>query len=341
MNTENSINPLVSVVLAIYNGEKYMNQAIESILSQTFTDFELIIIDDGSKDKTPELLSKFTDPRIRIITNNPNKGLVYSLNLGIAESKGKYIARMDADDISLPERLQRQVDFMENHPEIGICGAWFLSFDDDLKENNIVRYPPSDIKLRAQMFVMTPFCHPSVMIRKSVLEKHQLEYSYNYYRAEDYGLWVELLQFTQGATIPEVLLHYRRHESNETVLADKNPTDKVSTVSKIHKRIMELYGIEITSEECFIYTYMMDRAFYFDISSNSQQKLIEQVLKKLFLQLHKLGPIEKEIKRNIIKTYTWRAISQRNILSMFKRPYATISFLKGLRIYFDKYTSKI
>ena len=111
--------------MPVYNGEKYLQEAIESILNQTFKDFEFIIINDGSTDKTLEIIKSFTDPRIKLITQE-NRGIIYSLNKGITESRGKYIARMDADDISLPERLEKEYRFLEQNPNYGIVGTTFL-----------------------------------------------------------------------------------------------------------------------------------------------------------------------------------------------------------------------
>ncbi|MDQ3072975.1 MAG: glycosyltransferase family 2 protein, partial [Bacteroidota bacterium] len=117
--------PLVTVLTSVYNGEEYLREAIESILNQSFTDYEFLIVNDGSTDKTAEILAGYFDPRIRIIHNNKNKGLSFSLNSGLEASFGVYVARQDADDISLRDRLRKQVDFMEKNPQIHVCGTWF------------------------------------------------------------------------------------------------------------------------------------------------------------------------------------------------------------------------
>src|ERR1041384_3373929 len=113
--------PKVTVIFPVFNGEKFLHLSIRSILNQTFRDFELLLIDDGSTDKTREIISGFEDARIRFLSNEKNEGLIFTLNLGIAEAHGEFLARMDADDIAFPERLQKQVDFLEANPGTGIC----------------------------------------------------------------------------------------------------------------------------------------------------------------------------------------------------------------------------
>jgi len=118
------VEPKVTVLMPVYNGERYLNEAVDSILGQTFTDFEFLIIDDASTDKTPEILRSYDDPRIRVVTNEENLGLSKSLNKGLALARGEFIARMDADDVSYPYRLQVQHEFMTQHPGAGVIGSW-------------------------------------------------------------------------------------------------------------------------------------------------------------------------------------------------------------------------
>src|SRR4030042_490431 len=148
---------MVSVFLPVYNGSKTVKRAVESILSQTFKDFEFLIINDGSKDDTPEILDSFDDNRIRIL-HQENRGLVFSLNRGVKNSQCKYIARMDADDIALPDRLQKQVDFMEKNPSVGILGTAARVVYDDGTER-IRRRPIDTVSIKKNIVRICPFSH--------------------------------------------------------------------------------------------------------------------------------------------------------------------------------------
>jgi glycosyltransferase involved in cell wall biosynthesis len=322
----------ISVVLPVYNGEKYLSQAIDSILNQTFGKFEFIIINDGSSDSTLDIISKYNDNRIKIVNNIKNEGLIDSLNKGLSMSRGKYIARMDADDIALPERLQVQYDFMEANLEIGICGSWFETFNETDNRTKVVKFPATDIGIRALMICQSAFCHPTVMLRRDIIEKLRLGYAKEFYRAEDYRLWIELLNYTQGANIPQVLLRYRRHANNETHLADKDLDSKVAMISKIQYLYMRQKGIDLLEEECYTFTYFMDRSFYFDLSLKEQTKL-EKILKKIFLQLSKTKGFDKKVRKNIYKTIVFRSIKQRQILYCLRKSFYRKMFMNGLMTY--------
>lgn len=201
--------PLVSVILPVYNSEKYIGLAMQSVLDQSFRDFELIVIDDASSDGTLQGVQSFKDERIQIVRKERNTGLTISLNQGIALARGKYIARMDADDISLPGRLERQVRFLEDNPGYGLCGSWVKTVGE--RAGVVKKYPLTHEDIVVGLLVGSPFCHPSVMLRKQVLETNQLQYDPSMEPAEDYSLWVQLMQYTKACNLPEILLHYRVH----------------------------------------------------------------------------------------------------------------------------------
>lgn len=186
-------NPIVSVVMPVYNAEKYLDEAIESILKQTYKDFEFIIINDGSTDKSLEIIEKYKkqDERIVLISRE-NRGLIASLNEGIKKAKGKYIARMDADDISLANRFMLQIELMDNE-DADLCGCHFFLINEynDYIGSYIVPLDFSEFLIH--LSVTTPFAHPSVIIKKDFLEKNKLSYgSTKHQHAEDYSLWTEM-----------------------------------------------------------------------------------------------------------------------------------------------------
>ena len=197
---------MISVIMPVYNGEKYLRDAIESILNQTYTDFEFIILNDGSTDKTEEIILSYDDQRIVYVKNTTNLQISKTLNKGIDLAKGKYIARMDADDISLLERFERQIEFMEKYTEVGICGTYIETFDE---EKSVWRVPLSHRDILCRMIFDSCLMHPSVMMRKSVLDMLPIVYREEFNKAEDYDLWVRLALLTNFANLKEVLLKYR------------------------------------------------------------------------------------------------------------------------------------
>ncbi len=202
--------PLVSVILPVYNGEKYLAEAVESILSQSYQNFELVIIDDGSKDKSQEIIKRFKDKRIRVYTQI-NKGLAETLNRGISLAKGVYIGRQDQDDFSYPQRLEKQVNYLNKNQKCGLVGTWADIWEDGNEKTHRFHKHPSTNKL-LQFFLLfnNPFVHSSVMIRKTALKEVGF-YSTDKSRQppEDYELWSRIARKYDLANIPEILHAYR------------------------------------------------------------------------------------------------------------------------------------
>lgn len=212
-------HPLVSVVMPAYNSEKYIAEAIESILNQTFKDFEFIIINDASTDKTLEIIKEYAkkDKRIIVINNEKNIKICKSLNRGIKISKGKYIARADADDISYPDRFQNQIEFMEKNDDVGVVGGYMQIFNGETGKNiSVRRYETEDKILRKNIFFYSPLSHPSVVFRKQVFDNIGL-YNENYTDCEDLEFWFRIGFKYKFANIPKILIKYRHHPNSITV----------------------------------------------------------------------------------------------------------------------------
>lgn len=203
------MNPLVSVVLPVYNCPQYVGEAIESILAQTLNDFELIILDDGSTDRTPGILRQYADPRIRQIAHS-NIGLARTLNRGIEMARGEFIARQDQDDVSLPERLARQVGYLEAHPDCALVGTWSAIWEDERATERGHRHPCENGELQMRMLFDSYLVHSSVIMRRSALDVSGL-YSTDPLRnpPEDFDLWLRIMRHFGVANIPEVLMIYR------------------------------------------------------------------------------------------------------------------------------------
>lgn len=204
--------PLVSVLLPVYNGEKYVSDTIKSILKQTYTNIELIIINDCSTDYSEEIILSFNDKRIRYYKNVSNLKLIQTLNKGLVLSKGKYIVRIDADDIAHPDRIQIQVDFLEKNPEYILVGSKVQLLKNDKLVDEFIDYFEEDLDIKFAMTIYCPFIHPSVIIRKSVLVEYQIEYDSSFLHAEDYVLWIKLSKYGKFHNLNQVLLTYRIHD---------------------------------------------------------------------------------------------------------------------------------
>ena len=205
--------PSVSVVMPVYNSSQYLVEAITSILNQTFVDFEFIIVNDGSTDLSVETIHSFNDKRIVLIENLKNLGNYPSRNIGMQIARGKYICVMDADDISLPQRLGRQFAFMETNPDMGICG----SFIQTIPSGHFPKFITDDELLKVAFLSNNHCSHPSLIIRKALLIEHQISYNENYCYAADFDLCVKGFRYFKVHNLPEVLLLYRRHTSQISV----------------------------------------------------------------------------------------------------------------------------
>ncbi len=207
----------VSVVLPVFNGQAFLRPALESILNQTFRNFELIVIDDGSTDNSLEIMREYgsRDERV-VVVEQKNSGIVAALNNGIARSQGEYIARMDADDIALPTRLEEQASYLDSNPLVAVLGTQMLIFKAGVKKQRKSRYPcdPNDVA-KAFKKGRNPICHPSVMMRKAVLEQIG-GYRSCFNAAQDYDLWLRVINKFSIANLPKVLLRYRSHDNSIT-----------------------------------------------------------------------------------------------------------------------------
>ena len=222
------MNPRVSVIMPVYNCAAYIKESVASILTQTFSDFELIIIDDHSTDGTYEYLQTLADSRIVLIQKPQNSGYAVSLNMGLGRAKGEYIARMDGDDIALPERFARQVSLMDSKPEVLVCGTNYQLLGSD----TIVQMPQTNEAAKVVAIMNVPVAHPTAFIRRSVLIQHQLRYNEQLEPTEDYDLWTRILEIGKIENLPEVLLLYRKHSEQESITKYKRLVEVSTEIRK-------------------------------------------------------------------------------------------------------------
>jgi glycosyltransferase involved in cell wall biosynthesis len=223
-------NPKVTVLMLAYNAEKFVGESIESILNQTFTDFEFVIVYDESPDNTDAILKSYAekDSRIRLVKNRYSKGIPGASNTGLEEAKGEYIARMDSDDISLPTRLEKEVRFLDEHPEFGVVGSWVELIGQNKGTVWKLQTDPEFIK--ATMLFYGAIANPTSVIRKSILDKYK--FTYKDVPAEDFDLFVRLSEVTKLTNLPEILFHYRTHEVNTHKVISTKLRDSANAILK-------------------------------------------------------------------------------------------------------------
>lgn len=206
--------PVVSVVIPCFNAARWLEAALHSVLTEFKPKIEVIVVDDGSTDQTRAIIKNAAqrDQRVRSVLLSDNRGIVYALNTALDVAEGKFIARMDADDIAMPTRFSRQVDFI-HRTGCDLCGSWFMEFGQGMPRK--VRWPYSEAALSAAMLFQNTICHPTVMARRKVFDKYR--YRENYQLAEDYDLFIRASTEFRLANLPEVLLRYRRHPSQATI----------------------------------------------------------------------------------------------------------------------------
>lgn len=204
------MSPLITVLMPAYNPGVHFDEAVRSILSQRFTDFELLMLDDGTQDGSLGILDTIQDPRIRLIRNPRNLGLVETLNLGLREARGRYIARMDADDVAHPDRLGHQLAFMQARPDVAIMGTWSRTIGEGITPWE-THYPTEHADIVCHMLFNTGLTHPTVMIDLQQMQQHGLTYRAVNPHAEDYDLWTRAADVVRLANLSEVLLDYRVH----------------------------------------------------------------------------------------------------------------------------------
>ncbi|EQB8583133.1 glycosyltransferase family 2 protein [Escherichia coli] len=218
--------PLVSVLIPVYNAEKYIERSLNSIINQTYKNLEIIIINDGSTDRTLDIIRTFTEKRITVVNNEKNLKLIKTLNLGLNLCNGKYIARMDSDDISDPERISKQVEYLEYNEKCVACGSQVRYFSEDGKTKRFQFIAPENSNdILSRMYISSPMCHPSVMFRRDVILNNNLEFNKNYPDAEDYHFWYLLSKYGELHNLQEQLLNYRLSKTQITQTYNKIQRD--------------------------------------------------------------------------------------------------------------------
>ena len=222
------MKPKISVIMSVYNGMPYLEQAVESIFRQTFEDFEFFIVDDASTDETWRYLKSLRDMRIKLIQNKKNLGLAASLNIALRQAQGDFVARMDADDISLSIRFKEQINFLQKHPTIDICGSFVNVIDETDKIIGQIKKPTSDEEIKKELFWLTPLLHPTWFAKKEVFRKLK-GYDEKWDYVEDFEFLIRATDFKM-ANIPKYLLLFRSQKERRSQ----------KTIEKIYRNSLKL-----------------------------------------------------------------------------------------------------
>ncbi|RKS45139.1 glycosyl transferase family 2 [Gillisia mitskevichiae] len=242
MDSTINVSPTITVIMPVYNSEHYVREAIESILSQTFTDFQFLIIDDASTDQTISIINSYKDPRINLIEKPKNTGYTKSLNLGLKIAKGKYIARMDSDDISLPKRFEKQISFLEANLEYMLCGTSYSVMGND----ETILVPTSYEEIKLNLLWGNCIAHPTVMLRNEVFKKYHLKYDPNMEPSEDFDLWVQLLPQGKLHNLKEELLLYRMHNSS---VSRQRASEQENTAIEVRLKLIQNLDLILKPDE--------------------------------------------------------------------------------------------
>lgn len=292
--------------MPVYNGVKYLGEAIESILNQTFTDFKFLIVDDGSSDNSSDIIKSYQDSRITLVENDQNLGQAETMNIGLGLADGKYVARMDQDDISLPSRLDKQVELMEKNLSVGLCSTWLKYIGH---QDGVLSLETENKLIKIKLLTNQNLAHPAVMIRKSILDENKLRYNSLYSPAEDLDLWVRMCEYCDFANIPEPLVKYRLHQNQES---NSLKTRQSKGANRVRSRLIRSIGVQLHNNDLLIHNSIfcgedsnlvtIEKLFRYLKhlqSANQQKKLYEPVafdefiksnwrrfIKKLNLRIH-------------------------------------------------------
>lgn len=294
--TSSSLMKSVAVLLPVYNSENNLREAIDSILSQSFPDYNFYIINDGSTDSSEDIIRSYTDNRIIYLKNNQNKGLVFTLNKGIDAITEKYIARMDADDIAFESRLELQLKYMEDHPACIVCGSQTETFGEESYLSNL---PVTFSDIKTQLIFNSPIAHPTTIIRTEALKKNQIYYSDQIPHMEDYHLWLRLSDIGELHNLTYPLLKYRLEGQNISI---KNWSTREKRLMLIYKKI--LMDLEIEPDEDNLRLHL-------ELGGNTKSILDIGKLKKyseqLIVQNHKINRYSQSSLENYIQVLWQKA----------------------------------
>lgn len=319
--------PKISVILSTYNDSKYIYEAIESILNQSFRDFEMIIIDDASNDDTVRIIENFCDDRIRLYINKKNQGLTKNLNKALHLAKGEYIARMDGDDISHVERLKKQVEYLDKHLDVYLVGTAVHSFGaTDL----VWKLPDDSDELKIRMLLRPVFAHPSFMFRKSLVNEGY-EYDESFVTAQDYDFATRVAEKYKIGRVESVLLEYRVHEKQISKVKNGN---QLINADRVRKNLYDKLGVTLTeAQRDFLSKWISETKLPSTKDYKTAYGIIDTFVKgNLINHIYSTDKIEIVLKKML---YTW-VIRSKSVVYILQFPYICNFSFGNMRIFFGE-----
>ncbi|MEM1325630.1 MAG: glycosyltransferase family 2 protein [Bacteroidota bacterium] len=285
--------PLLSILTPVYNREAYIGEAIESVQQQGITDWEMVIVDDASTDNTVNIVKacQAKDNRIRLIEKAQNSGISATRNRGLEVISGKYIVMLDSDDVCLPNRFERQVDFLEQHLQIGVLGAWAKHIGSS---NRQFTPEKKDGELRARSLYRCPFVHSSTMVRSEVVQQHNLRYNESYPAANDYHFWVNILPHTQVHNLQEYLVGYRTHPQNISLTHQSTQQQLRAKTSHLAFQLLLNWELPIEVHQIFF------RLLAYDQLAEGDLPLLENTFETCLAKLAQYPEIDSHYLRPIL-----------------------------------------
>ncbi len=306
----------LTVIMPVYNGEKYLEEAIESILNQSFTDFKLLVLDDNSSDSTPKILKAYQDKdsRVVVITKSKNIGPAKLRNEGFEIAQTEFIALMDADDIAMPTRFEKQLQVFRQHPEVGLCGSWFTIFGN--KKEKIIKHSSTHEALRVHFLSSCGIGNSTVMLRKAALG--DFRFDSDFIVAEDYELWSKFIHHTTFYNIQESLVRYRWHQTNISQTRKQHEKDAERIIKK---RQLQRFGIDFKESnlEAYINAVSLQRNLspeHVKLAIEASKDLKERNRKT---EYYDLNIFEKHINKVIIRTIRNASAFNKDFYAYIKR----------------------
>lgn len=323
----------ITVLMPVYNAEKYILEAVNSILNQTHQDFILMIINDGCTDGTMEIIEGIDDPRIQVIHNEQNLKLIASLNKGLSLVETEFVARMDADDFSFPERLEVQLAFMRANPDVGACGTWYDNIWPDGSERKGGRYLPSHKEILFKNLYQLHIIHGTTLIRMSVIRDNNLKFDASFPHAEDYDFFTRMAAVSKLYNIQKPLYKIRHHGES---VSKKFSDMQESGSNKVKKSLFKQIGIEVSDEDLYLYREFMHQNY--SVLKTTDRKRILELLSNL-IELNKQSnylPCEylrKELATRVLHMFNQLANSGKGLLNEL-RSFKHIKLTDSPRLFF-------
>ena len=324
----------LTVIMPVYNGEKYLKEAVDSVLNQTFTDFDLLILNDNSSDATASILEDYVkkDDRVVVVTKTSNEGPANLRNEGIEKANTPLIALLDADDIALPTRFEKQIKVLEADNELALCGTWFTIFGD--KKEKVIKHAVEYADLKVQFLHSCGLGNSTVMFKKDAIK--DLRFEHEYVPAEDYGLWSEFIANSKFYNIPESLVRYRWHPGNISQTKEENL--RIAEVA-IKKRQLTRLGIDQNSENAIYYVnaVCLKRKQSFEDIKQTITASYELLEKNKTIQFYNQNVFHKHIERTILRTIRNAKKNNLNYFNYVKNEsgyFSKIKFLDKIVLFF-------